>query len=143
MVREDPTAPKMSNQELIMQLHKLKGTVEAFFHIMVNAATEDNKRKWKVMDRSWIERFTQIYPEDSEGDPESILPANLVNVVTTRSMAKEVEKANQAQVQPDSNQGQKFYYWKEQIFEKNRKWEKAHTAANKLQGLSGRTPKAT
>uniref|UniRef100_A0A915KGA5 Uncharacterized protein n=1 Tax=Romanomermis culicivorax TaxID=13658 RepID=A0A915KGA5_ROMCU len=35
----------MSNQELGMQLCKLKGTIEALFDIIVNAATEDNKRE--------------------------------------------------------------------------------------------------
>uniref|UniRef100_A0A915HV80 Uncharacterized protein n=1 Tax=Romanomermis culicivorax TaxID=13658 RepID=A0A915HV80_ROMCU len=40
------------------------------------------------------------------GEPESISPANLVNAVTTRSMVREVEKNNQAQAQPDGNQGQ-------------------------------------
>uniref|UniRef100_A0A915IEH1 Mediator of RNA polymerase II transcription subunit 21 n=1 Tax=Romanomermis culicivorax TaxID=13658 RepID=A0A915IEH1_ROMCU len=40
-----PPAPETSNQELAMQLHKLKGTVEALFDIIENAATEDNKRE--------------------------------------------------------------------------------------------------
>uniref|UniRef100_A0A915KSF7 Uncharacterized protein n=1 Tax=Romanomermis culicivorax TaxID=13658 RepID=A0A915KSF7_ROMCU len=51
-------------------------------------------------------RVTQIYSEESEGDPESTLPANLINAITTRSMVSEAEKNNQAQVQPDDNQGQ-------------------------------------
>uniref|UniRef100_A0A915I4R0 Uncharacterized protein n=1 Tax=Romanomermis culicivorax TaxID=13658 RepID=A0A915I4R0_ROMCU len=38
-------APEMSMQELVTQLHELKGTVEALFDIIVNAATEDNKRE--------------------------------------------------------------------------------------------------
>uniref|UniRef100_A0A915JPX2 Uncharacterized protein n=1 Tax=Romanomermis culicivorax TaxID=13658 RepID=A0A915JPX2_ROMCU len=40
------------------------------------------------------------------GDPELIMPTNFVNAITTRSKAKEVEKKDQAQVQPDGNQGQ-------------------------------------
>uniref|UniRef100_A0A915IAB3 Uncharacterized protein n=1 Tax=Romanomermis culicivorax TaxID=13658 RepID=A0A915IAB3_ROMCU len=43
----------MSNQELVMQLCKLKGTVEALLDIIVNAAIEDNM---KVTDRSQIDR---------------------------------------------------------------------------------------
>uniref|UniRef100_A0A915L6T9 RNA-directed DNA polymerase n=1 Tax=Romanomermis culicivorax TaxID=13658 RepID=A0A915L6T9_ROMCU len=67
------------------------------------------KSKDKIWESQTVDatpRFTQIYPEDSQGEPESILPANLVNAVTTRSMAREVEKNNQAQVQPYGNQGQ-------------------------------------
>uniref|UniRef100_A0A915J994 Uncharacterized protein n=1 Tax=Romanomermis culicivorax TaxID=13658 RepID=A0A915J994_ROMCU len=41
-------------------------------------------------------RFTQIYPEDSEDDPESNWPANLINAVTTRSMGREAERKDQA-----------------------------------------------
>uniref|UniRef100_A0A915IC89 Uncharacterized protein n=1 Tax=Romanomermis culicivorax TaxID=13658 RepID=A0A915IC89_ROMCU len=37
----------MSNPELEMQLAKLKGTIEALFDIIGNAATEDNKREAK------------------------------------------------------------------------------------------------
>uniref|UniRef100_A0A915INL0 Uncharacterized protein n=1 Tax=Romanomermis culicivorax TaxID=13658 RepID=A0A915INL0_ROMCU len=48
-----------------------------------------------------------IYPEDSESDPDSSSPANSINAITTRSMVREVEKKDQAQVQPDGNQGQK------------------------------------
>uniref|UniRef100_A0A915I079 Uncharacterized protein n=1 Tax=Romanomermis culicivorax TaxID=13658 RepID=A0A915I079_ROMCU len=51
-------------------------------------------------------KFTQTYPEDSAGDPESSSPANLENAITTRSMTRKVEKNDQAQVQPDGNQGQ-------------------------------------
>uniref|UniRef100_A0A915HWN1 Uncharacterized protein n=1 Tax=Romanomermis culicivorax TaxID=13658 RepID=A0A915HWN1_ROMCU len=36
-------APKLSNQELALQLRELKGTIEAVFNIIVNATTEDNK----------------------------------------------------------------------------------------------------
>uniref|UniRef100_A0A915L566 Uncharacterized protein n=1 Tax=Romanomermis culicivorax TaxID=13658 RepID=A0A915L566_ROMCU len=35
----------MSNQELGMKLHQLKGTIKVLFNIMANAATEDNKRE--------------------------------------------------------------------------------------------------
>uniref|UniRef100_A0A915K1U1 Uncharacterized protein n=1 Tax=Romanomermis culicivorax TaxID=13658 RepID=A0A915K1U1_ROMCU len=35
----------MSNQELAMQLGELKGTLEALFDIIVDAATKDNKRE--------------------------------------------------------------------------------------------------
>uniref|UniRef100_A0A915J9E8 Uncharacterized protein n=1 Tax=Romanomermis culicivorax TaxID=13658 RepID=A0A915J9E8_ROMCU len=50
--------------------------------------------------------WDKIYPEDSEGDPESISPANLINAFTTTSMAREAERKDQAQVPPDGNQGQ-------------------------------------
>uniref|UniRef100_A0A915KGR0 Uncharacterized protein n=1 Tax=Romanomermis culicivorax TaxID=13658 RepID=A0A915KGR0_ROMCU len=45
----------------------------------------------------------EIYPEDSEGDPETISSGNLLNAVTTSSMAREAEKSNQAQIPPDGN----------------------------------------
>uniref|UniRef100_A0A915JYJ7 Uncharacterized protein n=1 Tax=Romanomermis culicivorax TaxID=13658 RepID=A0A915JYJ7_ROMCU len=166
----------MSNQELATQLGELKGTVEALFNIILNATTENNKRKAKrsgchlkqnqiigytnsvLCDSSnqdqlkgkiieeeekqltcvlqakpgstqdqnpedgtslypelkskecqridEIPRFTKIYPEDSEGHPESISPAIWVNPITTRSMTREAEKSKQAEVQPDGNQGQ-------------------------------------
>uniref|UniRef100_A0A915HMQ0 Uncharacterized protein n=1 Tax=Romanomermis culicivorax TaxID=13658 RepID=A0A915HMQ0_ROMCU len=35
----------MSNKELGTQLRELKGTIEALFDIITNAATEDNKRE--------------------------------------------------------------------------------------------------
>uniref|UniRef100_A0A915L6R5 Uncharacterized protein n=1 Tax=Romanomermis culicivorax TaxID=13658 RepID=A0A915L6R5_ROMCU len=35
----------MSTQELVTQLWELKGTVEALFDIVANAATKDNKRE--------------------------------------------------------------------------------------------------
>uniref|UniRef100_A0A915J6F9 Uncharacterized protein n=1 Tax=Romanomermis culicivorax TaxID=13658 RepID=A0A915J6F9_ROMCU len=89
--------------ELATQLRELKGTVETLFDIIANAATEDNKREAKSHRQ---EPDRQIYPEDSEGDPESILLANLLNAITTRSMAREAENSNQAQVPPDGNQGQ-------------------------------------
>uniref|UniRef100_A0A915HIA5 Uncharacterized protein n=1 Tax=Romanomermis culicivorax TaxID=13658 RepID=A0A915HIA5_ROMCU len=38
-------ALEMSNQELAVQLCKLKGTVEALFDIIANATTEDSKRE--------------------------------------------------------------------------------------------------
>uniref|UniRef100_A0A915K920 Uncharacterized protein n=1 Tax=Romanomermis culicivorax TaxID=13658 RepID=A0A915K920_ROMCU len=38
-------APQMSNQELVMQLRELKGTIEVLFDIIANAATEYNKRE--------------------------------------------------------------------------------------------------
>uniref|UniRef100_A0A915J1Q5 Uncharacterized protein n=1 Tax=Romanomermis culicivorax TaxID=13658 RepID=A0A915J1Q5_ROMCU len=72
------------------------------------------------------------------GDPESILPANLVNAVTTRSMAKDVEKSNQAQVQPDGNQGKEV----KESFRK-KKWEKACGTTNKLRRVSGHTQSDT
>uniref|UniRef100_A0A915I696 Uncharacterized protein n=1 Tax=Romanomermis culicivorax TaxID=13658 RepID=A0A915I696_ROMCU len=154
----------MSNQELGMQLHKLKGSVKALFDIVTNAATENNMREAenqlkgkmdgeeeklqtcavqakpdstqsyekefrealynqtpedgtplylepKSQDKIWESqridanlRFSQIYPGNSEGDPESSSPANLINAITT--MAKEAEKKDQAQVLPDDNQEQ-------------------------------------
>uniref|UniRef100_A0A915KJW7 Uncharacterized protein n=1 Tax=Romanomermis culicivorax TaxID=13658 RepID=A0A915KJW7_ROMCU len=82
----------------------------------ISSVTVVNKLKSK--DQIWeghrvdtSPRFSQIHPEDSKGDPETTSRANLVNAVT-RSMAIEGERNNQAQVQPDSNQGQglKFFY---------------------------------
>uniref|UniRef100_A0A915K2Z4 Uncharacterized protein n=1 Tax=Romanomermis culicivorax TaxID=13658 RepID=A0A915K2Z4_ROMCU len=43
--RPQERAPEMSTQELATQLRELKGTVEALFDIVANAATEDNKRE--------------------------------------------------------------------------------------------------
>uniref|UniRef100_A0A915HLM7 Uncharacterized protein n=1 Tax=Romanomermis culicivorax TaxID=13658 RepID=A0A915HLM7_ROMCU len=40
---DEERAPKISHQELVTQLCKLKGTVEALFDIIANATTEDNK----------------------------------------------------------------------------------------------------
>uniref|UniRef100_A0A915J771 Uncharacterized protein n=1 Tax=Romanomermis culicivorax TaxID=13658 RepID=A0A915J771_ROMCU len=70
-------------------------------------------KKWSATERECLAivyglklyKYHLIYPEDSEGDPESSSPANLVNAVTTKRMAKGVERSNQAQVQPDGNQG--------------------------------------
>uniref|UniRef100_A0A915KGG9 Uncharacterized protein n=1 Tax=Romanomermis culicivorax TaxID=13658 RepID=A0A915KGG9_ROMCU len=71
--------------------------------------------KWKIsliwpypapaMDVKSLEML-QSHGEDSEGDPESMLPANFLNAITTRSMVKEVEKKEQAEIQPDGSQGQ-------------------------------------
>uniref|UniRef100_A0A915J701 Uncharacterized protein n=1 Tax=Romanomermis culicivorax TaxID=13658 RepID=A0A915J701_ROMCU len=43
--RQLERAPELSNQELAMQLCKLKETIEALLDIIANAATEDNKRE--------------------------------------------------------------------------------------------------
>uniref|UniRef100_A0A915K470 Uncharacterized protein n=1 Tax=Romanomermis culicivorax TaxID=13658 RepID=A0A915K470_ROMCU len=49
----------MSTQELAMQLGELKGTVEALFDIIANAANKDNKREADKMVQL-VQRFDQL-----------------------------------------------------------------------------------
>uniref|UniRef100_A0A915HUP9 Uncharacterized protein n=1 Tax=Romanomermis culicivorax TaxID=13658 RepID=A0A915HUP9_ROMCU len=94
-------APQRDKNDKRVQLVKKFDQLQQKVDAMTN---EWKSEKSQRIDKN--SRFTQIYPEDSEGDPESSSPANLVNAITTRSMANEVEKNKRAQVQPDSNQGQ-------------------------------------
>uniref|UniRef100_A0A915L382 Uncharacterized protein n=1 Tax=Romanomermis culicivorax TaxID=13658 RepID=A0A915L382_ROMCU len=77
---------------------------------MILKLWESQEIKLKSEDQIWESqrldtnsRFTQIYPEDSVGGPESSSPANLMDAITTGSMARELEKKDQAQVQRDGN----------------------------------------
>uniref|UniRef100_A0A915J6L7 Uncharacterized protein n=1 Tax=Romanomermis culicivorax TaxID=13658 RepID=A0A915J6L7_ROMCU len=91
-----------------------------------------------------------------KGDPESGPPANLISAVTTRSMAREVEKKDEAQLQLDSNQGQlkekesnqatafkilinfQIILFERDKFSKSKNWKRHGTANNRC--ASGHIP---